>query len=447
MIVARFMATRSGWLAGIGISIVMAALLTVLVRSGMSLPVYLAASSIVLIDGFDIAIRLWLRHNALRREDLAEAPSGRLQPFAILLSVHNMECDVDALLDALHPYRSHVWIIDDASTDSTAIRLEAAGWRVLRAARNGKKPRAILQLLQQLPPDIRTLVVMDPDVRLPANLRQRILAFQQSGAAALCPKLTIRPDGALAELQFIEFVLSFDLGRQSLSPQSVTSGIAVYDRRKLADAMRHHSLSVYGEDLENAVVLLGQGEDIVYDPQLVVETDGKRSVQGWFSQRVGWSFSLFKIYAEHFGDIRRILPRSPMCLYQFGFYFIVLCMLLWPLKVVSIVLLSASAVNAVDDLLALDLVRNTVVNHPGFFAAAYVKYTLLALFAFSIVAPVRDLRRGILFMPVFFFYCVALVIPTTVGYLNWLTLRLFGRRLYADHYDTAPVLGRPRADV
>ncbi len=429
------------------VAVAVAAALGILIAADLTLPVYLLGSSIVLIDGFDMAARLYLRHSAVRHDDYADEPAGKPLPFAILLSIHNMEQELDQLQADLADYRSRVWIIDDASTDATVARLRASGWRHLVCAENRKKPGAIRELLRQLPPEIRTVLVMDPDVRLPRNLAERIHRFQQSGAAALCPKLTIRPDGALAELQHIEFGLSFDLGRHSLSPHTVTSGIAVYDRDALEAAMREHSLSVYGEDLENAVSILGAGKDIVYDPALVVETEGKREFAGWFSQRVGWSFSLLKIYAEHFGDVRRILTRSPMAFYQFGIYFVVLCLVLWPFKILSIALLSYSALNGIDELLALGVIADNALNHPGLFAASYIKYTLLALAAYVLVTPARQVLRGVAFMPFFFLYCVALVIPTSVGYLNWIALRLTGRRIYNDHYDDNPVLGRNRSYV
>ena len=41
----------------------------------------------------------------------------------------------------------------------------------------------------------------------------------------------------------------------------------------------------------------------------------------------------------------------------------------------------------------------------------------------------------------FFFYQLALVIPTTFGYLNWLSLRFLGRRVFRDHFDSPETNG------
>lgn len=424
-----------------------AVLLTLVSSAGMSLPVYLLASSIVLLDGIDVIARLWLRGGSIRQAQASKTPVGKTAPFAILVSIHNLEDELDLLFESLKAYRSNVWIIDDASTDGTVARLRASGWRYIEASRNRKKPGAIFELLQQLPPEIGTILVMDPDICLPDNLPERIHAFQQSDADALCPKITVREDGSLAELQHIEYTLSFDLGRHSLSPMTVTSGVALYRRRALDEAMTAHSLSVYGEDLENAVVILSRGGKIVYDPSLIIETEGKPDLKGWFSQRVGWSFSLLKIYGDHFAEVRRIMTRSALGFYQFGVYFFIFSIVFWPLKIVSIVLLAYSALNGLDELFAFGVIADNALNHPGFFAASYLKYTTIILAAFLWIAPAGALRRGLKFMPFFFPYCIALVVPTCVGYLNWIGLRLFGRRVYDDHYDENPQLGLEQRHV
>ncbi len=437
-----------GWLIGMLTITAIAFSLSLVADTYLSLSLYLLASTIVMFDGIDFAVRLWRRHNVMRRSKQLAASTRPPKPFAILVSIHNMERDIDTLLHDLRQYRQHVWIIDDASTDGTVTRLRASGWRFLEAPTNRKKPAAIHYLLKRLPVEIGTVMILDPDTTLPDNLGERISAFQNSGAAAMCPKVIARPDGALVEFQHIEYTLSFDLGRHGLSPQTVTSGVAIYDRRALDNAMQHHSLSVYGEDLENAVTILGGGGNIIYDPELVVETDGKRDLFGWFSQRVGWSFSLFKIYVEHHQDIRKLMMRSPMAFYQFGVYFGILGILLWPLKVASVVLLTYSGLNTIDELLALNLIANNEYNHPVLIASSYVQYTAIVFSAYVVVVPRRDLKRGLLFLPLFFFYCMLLVFPTTIGYLNWLCLRLFGIRLFNDHYDSQPVLSgqqRPSA--
>src|SRR6202034_3886935 len=89
--------------------------------------------------------------------------------------------------------------------------------------------------------------------------------FQLSGAAAACPRIMIEPDGFLARFQAFEYALAFRIGRASLADFSITSGVSLYRRDALQRALQEHSLSVYAEDFENAIILLSHGERIYYD--------------------------------------------------------------------------------------------------------------------------------------------------------------------------------------
>ena len=44
----------------------------------------------------------------------------------------------------------------------------------------------------------------------------------------------------------------------------------------------------------------------------------------------------------------------------------------------------------------------------------------------------------------YFFYALMQILPNTVGYANWLSLRLWGRRVFADHYQDEESLRRQR---
>ena len=124
-------------------------------------------------------------------------------------------------------------------------------------------------------------MVIDPDIRIrgitggsSAELERVLSDFQQSGAAAVCPRVMIEPDGFLARFQAFEYALAFRVGRESLADFSITSGVSFYRRDALLRALHEHSLSVYAEDFENALILLSQGERIYYDGRLVVSTEG-----------------------------------------------------------------------------------------------------------------------------------------------------------------------------
>ena len=429
--------------------------------ASFSLLIYGLANLIVYTDALDFILRLHVRRRHIATApteenrhlsiDLAAAlpVSARqvvpVRPYAIIASIFNLEPLLDEFMDAFAPYRDRVWLISDGSTDSTVLRLRQAGWRCFDDGVNRRKPAAVRRLLERLPAHIETVMVVDPDIRIRGrdggsriDLERFIRDFQQSDAAAVCPRVMIEPDGFLARFQAFEYALAFRIGRESLADYSITSGVSCYRRDALERALAEHSVSVYAEDLENALILLSHGERIYYDGRLVVSTEGPGNVPRWFSQRVGWYYGLFKVYIERFGKIWRISKRTPFALYHFVIYLGGLSLILHPLKIVSAALLILSFVSGFDNLfLANALPRNALIN-PAYFIAAIGSYLALGVFALFTVVPKNERAYIAPIVPLYLFYAITHIAPMTVGYANWVTMKLWGRRIYRDHYEPLP---------
>src|SRR3979490_3578094 len=168
-------------------------------------------------------------------------------------------------------------------------------------------------------------MVIDPDVRIcgrhagsTVELERIIADLQLSGAAAACPPVAIERDGLPPRFQALEYPLAFVVGPRSLAAFGVTSGVSIYRRDALEHALNQHSLSIYAEDLENAVILLRDGERIYYDGRLVVSTRGPGTMRHWFSQRVGWYYGLLRVYTLRFHELWRIGRRGPFVNEQFA---------------------------------------------------------------------------------------------------------------------------------
>jgi cellulose synthase/poly-beta-1,6-N-acetylglucosamine synthase-like glycosyltransferase len=432
--------------------------------ASFSIVVYGLANLIVYTDALDFVLRLYVhrRHTVTAREgddtrDLsinigAALPQGARRvvpaaPYAIIASVFNLEDDLDAFIEAFAPYRDRVWLVSDGSTDNTVMRLRRAGWRCLEEAVNRRKPAALRALLERLPDAIATIMVIDPDVRIRGkngagsviDLERFISDFQLSGAAAACPRVMIEPDGFLARFQAFEYALAFRVGRASLSDFSLTSGgVSVYRRDALVLALQEHSLSVYAEDFENAIILLGHGERIYFDGRLVVSTEGPGSVSRWFSQRVGWYHGLLKVYTERFSQIWRISRRTPFAMYHFIIYIGVLSLGLHLLKVLSAALLVASFVRGLDRLLLDNWVAAGALTNPVYFTAAIGSYLALGVIALFTSVPKAERAYVAPIVPIYLFYAIAHIVPMSVGFANWIAVKLFGRRLYHDHYEPRP---------
>jgi cellulose synthase/poly-beta-1,6-N-acetylglucosamine synthase-like glycosyltransferase len=432
--------------------------------ASFSMLVYALANLIVYTDALDFALRLYMkrRHTATARGsgreremsiDLATAlPAGSrpvvpVEPYAIIASVFNLEDRMEEFLANYATYRERMWLISDGSTDHTLLRLRRAGWRCFDDGVNRRKPGALRRLLETLPEYIETVLVIDPDIRiLPAgagsdiDLEQFVSEFQQSGAAAACPRVMIEPDGFLARFQSFEYALAFRAGRQSLADYSITSGgVSLYRRDALASALSEHSLSVYAEDFENAVILLDRGERIYYDGRLVVTTEGPGVFPRWFSQRVGWYHGLIKVYIERLDAIWRIGKRTPFALYHYLVYVGGLTICLHLLKAVSALLLLGSFVNGVDNLFfAHSQAQLDGWTNPAYFMAAIGSYLVLGVVALFTVVPKSERAYAAPIVPLYLFYALVHIAPMTVGYANWVALRIVGRRLYRDHYEPEP---------
>jgi cellulose synthase/poly-beta-1,6-N-acetylglucosamine synthase-like glycosyltransferase len=422
-----------------------------------NLGIYVLATIAFFVDLFDVLLRLYLRReHTLPGDPRGIAPTSvpldigsftpyesrlHLRPYAIVASIHNLDrASLDRFLDNMAPYRAHLWIIDDMSTDDTWERLQASGVHCMRGASNQKKPGAIKTLLATLPESIDSIVVVDPDVRIvnsAAEFETVVFQFQRTGMGALCPRIAVRADGALSRFQQLEYCFSFALGRKSLGDMTITSGIAIYRRDALERLLTRHSLSVYAEDLENTFLLMLDGDRVYYDGRIVAETEGMTDCRTLFSQRVGWNFGLIKVYADYCRPLLGQCRRGFIFTYQYIVYTGVLTLLLHPLKLLGLVLLALSAINGIDNLAGLHAIADTPLTNPAYFVMMYLKYTALVLAAFPLIAPKSERRFILPVLPVYVFYGLAQVLPASVGYLNWIALRTYGQRVYHDHYQEA----------
>jgi hypothetical protein len=174
---------RSRWSRSvILVSVLFAALAVVttseLLSQSFEALVYLVANCIVFLDGADFFLRLYFQRvakvGALHTQSISiPLDLGRfttyqkhvhVRPYALLVSVFDLGSDLDEFVEAMRPYRDRLWIIDDASTDATFIRLQQQGFCCIQGDRNRRKPAAIKQLLQEVPKHVETIVVLDPDV-------------------------------------------------------------------------------------------------------------------------------------------------------------------------------------------------------------------------------------------------------------------------------------------
>jgi cellulose synthase/poly-beta-1,6-N-acetylglucosamine synthase-like glycosyltransferase len=420
--------------------------------SVLELALFLLVNLAFSLDFIDLLVRLYLRRQHTLSAGGASPPTSvvlhvgtftqyqakmHVRPFAIVASVYNAASDIGRFLTAMEPLKDRVWLIDDCSTDNTVEIVEAAGFRCMRATTNRGKPGALKILVASLPPEIKSIVVMDPDVRILTStneLLQIIFELQRSGMAALTPLVVAAGSNWLARIQRFEYRMACSLGRKSLADYTVTSGVAIYRADALRRVLAEHSLSVYAEDFENTMILMAAGEYIYYDGRFVIETDAMPTVSRLFSQRVGWYFGLMRVYLLRWRTVWARSMRHTHFAYQYIAYTGVFVLLLHPLKVVGLAVLAVSAANLIDNAAHLGLIPDGAFTNPLYFASAYGQCLLVIILA-CLTGVARGERRSVLrIMPLYPLYAMGHLVPATVGYMNWITCRLWSRRLYRDHY-------------
>ena len=234
-----------------------------ILTTGSRVLLYLLANLVLAFDAVDLIVRLWVTKlngvlgsqgpsTDLHLEEISNTERAlALRPYAIVASLYNETDDLDQFLTTLAPFKDCVWLIDDASSDGTLAHLRRGGWNCLNGVSNRNKPGALRHLLNTLPPDIQTVVVMDPDVCWGASrplqratLDLVISDLQRSGAAAFTPRILAKRGNWLQECQALEYELACGLGRKSLRDFCCNSGVSAYRRSALEQALSRHILSI-----------------------------------------------------------------------------------------------------------------------------------------------------------------------------------------------------------
>ncbi len=436
--------------AEVAVGILIAA--TIVLASSRTLSPILAfalvtASLSPLFDIVDLLVRLRLRAAVVAENAFtAVAPDvspliRRQREFVVSASIHNAEDEIPGFVHSSKPYLRHLWLIDDASTDHTTDVLRARGIRCLQGPTNVHKPGALKQLVSSLPQSVEAVLVLDPDTKLmapdggPPPIEEVVEDMFRRGHAAVCPRVSVRRDCVLTTLQSFEYALSVSLGRSALGDVSVTSGISLYRRSDLEETLAQHSLSVYAEDLENTLLLLAAGKSILLDERIVAETEGQTSLRGLFSQRIGWAFGHLRVYWERRAELRKVARRGPVALYQFVVYLGLISIVMHPLRQVGALLVGASLIGTLAHIFGLSGIPQSGLADPLVFATVYVQYFALSLLALFTAVPRADRIRTLPVLPLFPLYALLMTIPVSIGFLNWLSVCLWKRRLISDHFD------------
>jgi peptidoglycan/xylan/chitin deacetylase (PgdA/CDA1 family)/spore germination protein YaaH len=261
---------------------------------------------LALVAGWRLVVScpLAVRHAATgRRRRYDPPPTGRPR-VSILIPAHNEEAVLGTCLQTLLELAEpgcEVIVIDDGSTDDTALVAARHPIRLIRQRKQGKAG-ALNAGLRSATGEI--VLVLDADTILGAGFLDAVCRqFTDPAVGAVAANIKVgNRDRFLPRLQALEYIVSLNLDRRA---QSVLNCVTVVPGA--AGAFRRAALSDVGgypdrtlvEDADLTMNLLRAGWRIPYEPQAIAYTEAPQQVADVLKQRRRWSFGTIEVAAAH----------------------------------------------------------------------------------------------------------------------------------------------------
>jgi len=417
---------------------------------------------VILVDGGDRVLRYFIdliRQFKLQRrlQKTGEIPTGlkpymeishreresdsmerlELKPYKIVASVYQIEEEWDSILENLKPFKDRLFLVDDASPDNTYDIVKKSGVEIIRNPENTNKPGAVYYGVQNLPPEIETVVVIDPDIILSEkeSVEKAVYDLQQSDAGGcavyVLPECTEHAS-RIVKCQAVEYEFSMYCGREVPHNYVIASGaFAIFNRNALQQALAESSRHVIGEDYETSLMIILNGWRTYFDNRVLVRTEVPSSLRKFTRQRIGWNFGFARVITKATWQMRKC--KDPFFRYQFYIYNLGITLLFHPFRVFALAVLCISLFAFIFGPLSPVIARFYTLPI-SFIALVIGFYMFMALegFAGSLTLKKKDFMI-IFYYPLFSFY--QNFVPITIGYLNFITWITVGTKLVNDPYE------------
>ncbi|WP_327186687.1 glycosyltransferase [Streptomyces sp. NBC_01334] len=300
------------------------------------LMVGLSVIGVLVISRFVLMLLLSALHaRKVRRPGFGWGPPVT-EPVSVLVPAYNeakcIENTVRSLMASEHPIE--VLVIDDGSSDGTALIVEAMGLPNVRVVRqhNAGKPAALNRGIANARYDL--IVMMDGDtVFEPSTVRELVQPFgdPKVGAVAGNAKVGNR-DSLIGAWQHIEYVMGFNLDRRMydvLGCMPTIPGAVGAFRRSALERVGGMSDDTLAEDTDITMAMHRDNWKVVYAEKARAWTEAPESVQQLWSQRYRWSYGTMQAIWKH---RRAVFERGPSGRFgRVGLPFVSLFMVLAPL--------------------------------------------------------------------------------------------------------------------
>jgi cellulose synthase/poly-beta-1,6-N-acetylglucosamine synthase-like glycosyltransferase len=247
---------------------------------------------------------------AWRRRDRSVTPVS----VAFLVPAHNEAPAIAECIDSLdaaaerYPGPCRAYIVDNASSDDTAVVAEAAlarcrhlRGRVLSCPTPGKA-RALNVGLREA--GERVLVRIDADTVVEPSLLERLLPhFRDDSVGAVgglaLPKRTSSWLGTLRTMEVLYGVGFLRLAQGAVDGLTVVPGMLAAYRRRLLVRLGGFAEGLNGEDADITIRIGRAGYRVVTDPHIRAYTETPRTFGHLREQRLRWTRGLFHVAARH----------------------------------------------------------------------------------------------------------------------------------------------------
>ncbi len=229
-------------------------------------------------------------------------------PLTVIVPAYNEALVIRRTVEALLASRGvelQVLVVDDGSTDDTAVQVESIDdprVRVLLQDPNQGKARALNRGLAQAHTDL--VVTVDADTLVEETCLAWLVATQAStDAAAVASNVRVGNRGTLlGMMQSLEYVASLHLDRRAQNVLGVITtipGAAALWRRDLVLAHGGFSADTLAEDTDLCVTLLRDDQRLVFEARAWSFTEVPATWRGLWRQRRRWLWGNLACIAKH----------------------------------------------------------------------------------------------------------------------------------------------------
>lgn len=246
-----------------------------------------------------------------RRQDRERVPGpGGSVAVSVLIAAYNEEKVISetlaALLSTTYAGELEILVVDDGSTDQTALIVAAMASREprlrLRRQANAGKATALQNGLAALSHDL--VICLDADTQFePSTIFELVCPLNDPAVGAVSGRARVgNAKPLVARFQSLEYTCGFNLDRRAyhqLNCITVVPGAVSALRKSAVLAVGGISTDTLAEDTDLTLSLHKGGFKVYYAPRAVAWTEAPETIRAFAKQRFRWAFGTLQCLWKH----------------------------------------------------------------------------------------------------------------------------------------------------